>query len=658
MGLCLSKRALTLTEKEEVYIVEAEQEVRRNKKLIGIDEFCNNQIKKWHSEPLPLHVGLLGLSRSEKSSFIDTVIGFEDGRDNSTDASPTERTKLINDKKKKKNRAIYRYAENKNIIFWDLPDIKTLTCSSSSSLCCLVSCLISCCLPSRCCFPSNCCSKSPCAENFDAFVIFVKSRISDKEKKIAESVSKNLRKPFVFVCTLAEDDEKNVKKDKEATLKNIKTICFDFVKHLVMDESDIYVIDNKFVNKNQFEDIILKLMKRRKELFVNSLNYTIFVNTKDTKKIFQQAQKHGVDNILDFYSSDSIPLWTDTEINFAITGDSGTGKSSFINAVRGIKAYEKGAAPVGVTETTNKPTKYLHPEHKNIIFWDLPGIGTPGYPNLKEYTKKVGGLKKYDAFLIFYKTRFTQYDKELAEKVKKDLDKPFFFVRTNVDTELENAKDDEGPKFDEASVLKGMRTNCLENLIRLVHDEKDIFLIDNKATENYDFDRLVEAVREAMSGKKRENFDVSLSKLTHATIKMKGVFWKDHVPLVIVLFVIAVSNPEVFVELISMEVIRYHRVFGFYDQLKKSLVTSEEIDELCHKEEEHEKKIRRKIDEKIQKKKSEEIKEELMKDKSVEESPAKVKWAYDYLLNCMKNLEIEALKPYDAANKEGENSQT
>ena len=96
----------------------------------------------------------------------------------------------------------------------------------------------------------------------------------------------------------------------------------------------------------------------------------------------------------------------------------------------------------------------------------------------------------------------------------------------------------------------------------------------------------------------------------------------------IVLFVIAESNPEVFVELISMEVIRYHRVFGLYDQLKKFLMTSEEI------------------------------KEELMKDKSVEESPAKVKWAYDYLLNCIKNLEKEALKPYDAANKEGENSQT
>ena len=122
-------------------------------------------------------------------------------------------------------------------------------------------------------------------------------------------------------------------------LKSIEKICFDFVKDLVKDESDIYVIDKEDTTKKEIDrllrDIKSKLLKRRKDLFVNYLNYAIFVNTKDTKKIFQQAQKHGVDNILDFYSNDSIPLWTDTEINFAITGDSGTGKSSFINAVRG-----------------------------------------------------------------------------------------------------------------------------------------------------------------------------------------------------------------------------------------------------------------------------------------------------------------------------------
>ncbi|XP_046843679.1 interferon-inducible GTPase 1-like [Xenia sp. Carnegie-2017] len=363
-------------------------------------------------------------------------------------------------------------------------------------------------------------------------------------------------------------------------LKNIKTICFDFVKDLVMDESDIFVIDNKFMNKNLFEDIILKHIKRRKDLFVNNLNNAIFLNTKDTKKIFQQAQRHGVDNILDFYSSDSIPLWTDTEINFAITGDSGTGKSSFINAVRGIKAYEKGAAAVDVTEMTNKPTRYSHPKHEKIIFWDLPGIGTPTYPNYKEYCKKIGGLEKYDAFLIFCKTRFTQYDKELAEKVSKDLDKPFFFVRTNVDNELKNAEDDEGPKFNEASVMKRMRENCLKSLGDLIHDENDIFLIDNKFTEKYDFQRLKESIAEALPKEKQESFVASLEKLTHTIIRIKANILKAQLSKVIVLLMIAESEPEVFKNLILQEVIRYHRVFVQLGKKEEELLKNEHLKEI------------------------------------------------------------------------------
>ncbi|XP_046843727.1 uncharacterized protein LOC124437838 [Xenia sp. Carnegie-2017] len=504
-------------------------------------------------------------------------------------------------------------------------------------------------------------SKKP---RLDAFLIFVKSRITEKEKTTVKKISEKHGMPFVFILTHSDES-----KDNEASL--LDQLKRD-IEGLVKDEADIYEINKRDTANHKIkglcEDIISKLENNsflnkeyekefKKNSFLHSLNKAIYVNNKKTKKFFKQAKKQGVPHIHGLYNSHLIASWMNTEINLAITGDSGTGKSSFINAVRGIKAYEKGAAAVDVAETTKKATRYSHPKHKNIIFWDLPGIGTPKYPNYKEYCKKVGGLEKYDAFLIFCKTRFTHYDKELAEKISKVVEKPFFFVHTNVDTELKNAKDDEGPKFNEATVMKRMRENCMKNLEVLMHDEKDIFLIDNKVTEKYDFQRLKESIAEALPEEKQESFVASLDKSTHTTIRIKANFLRAHVQLVIVLFVIAESNPKDFVELISLEVIRYHRVFGLYDQLKKSLMTSEEIDELCHKEE-HEKKIRRKIDEKIQKKKSEEIKEELMKDKSVEESPAKVNWAYDYLLNCIKSLEKEALKPYDAANKQGENSQT
>ncbi|RXM91070.1 Interferon-inducible GTPase 5 [Acipenser ruthenus] len=54
------------------------------------------------------------------------------------------------------------------------------------------------------------------------------------------------------------------------------------------------------------------------------------------------------------------------ELNIAITGESGAGKSTFVNAFRGLKDEDEGAAPTGVVETTAKPTEYPHPKFPNI----------------------------------------------------------------------------------------------------------------------------------------------------------------------------------------------------------------------------------------------------------------------------------------------------
>ena len=87
--------------------------------------------------------------------------------------------------------------------------------------------------------------------------------------------------------------------------------------------------------------------------------------------------------------------------------------------------------------------------------------------------------------------------------------------------------------------------------------------------------------------------------------------------MVIVLFVIAESKPEDFVELIWKEVDRYHQNFGLQDHLKSKDQFREEI-------------------------------KKLMKENGVSESPAKVGWAYDYLTKCITTLEDEALKTYNA----------
>jgi hypothetical protein len=109
--------------------------------------------------------------------------------------------------------------------------------------------------------------------------------------------------------------------------------------------------------------------------------------------------------------------WRKIVVNIAVIGNSGVGKSSFINSFRGIRANCDGAAEVGVNETTEVPTKYVHPGNMNIALWDLPGVGSLKFP--KSTNLQDVGFDKYDYFLIISSTRFTENDLWLAKEVHK-----------------------------------------------------------------------------------------------------------------------------------------------------------------------------------------------------------------------------------------------
>ncbi|XP_052775806.1 T-cell-specific guanine nucleotide triphosphate-binding protein 2-like [Mya arenaria] len=95
--------------------------------------------------------------------------------------------------------------------------------------------------------------------------------------------------------------------------------------------------------------------------------------------------------------------WEKVQINIAVTGEPGTGKSSFINSIRGLEADDPGAAEVSLFETTMNLSGYPHPDNPNLRIWDLPYVGELTFTR-DNYLQKAA-LNCEDGFANFY-TRF------------------------------------------------------------------------------------------------------------------------------------------------------------------------------------------------------------------------------------------------------------
>ena len=131
-------------------------------------------------------------------------------------------------------------------------------------------------------------------------------------------------------------------------------------------------------------------------------------------------------------------------------------------------------AAVGVTETTTEQQPYVFPGNDKIKIWDLPGANTTKFP-ISKYAEEMN-FKDYQAFIILTKDRFYETDKEIAKQIK-ELSKPFFFARTQMDTTMRNEAEDRREKFNEEETKQKIRKNCREELD---DPEQEIYLISRK----------------------------------------------------------------------------------------------------------------------------------------------------------------------------------
>ena len=161
-----------------------------------------------------------------------------------------------------------------------------------------------------------------------------------------------------------------------------------------------------------------------------------------------------------------------------------------------IDVEDECAANVNIVEKEQEPIEYTYPSYSHVSFCDLPGYGTPKYPDFISYWETLE-LEKYDIFLIFLQHRVMEVDVKIIEKVKS-INKPFFLIRTKIDEDVECMLMQKKNLFKEEDLLLEIKNYLLKMTKHFSCTEEDIFLISNYDPYKWDFDHLIQAIMKMM----------------------------------------------------------------------------------------------------------------------------------------------------------------
>ena len=132
--------------------------------------------------------------------------------------------------------------------------------------------------------------------------------------------------------------------------------------------------------------------------------------------------------------------------HFAVAGAAGSGKSSLINAIRGLENKHTDAARVGVIETTDTIGRYSDPNLAHPFVWyDIPGAGTPKQPDWLYFNRQ--GLFVFDCVVVLSDSRFLETDIAILTNCRR-FQIPTFIVRSKADVHIRNLMYDDGYNSD------------------------------------------------------------------------------------------------------------------------------------------------------------------------------------------------------------------
>lgn len=259
--------------------------------------------------------------------------------------------------------------------------------------------------------------------------------------------------------------------------------------------------------------------------------------------------------------NNNLDAWKNTKVKVAVVGNSGTGKSTFINAALGLD--DENAAAVGIVETTMGIKEYTG-EIKNVVFFDLPGVGTPNFPR-ETYAEKVD-LERFDYIILIACDRFTENDIWLSKTIKEKGIK-FCFARTHLEEDIDNDQNSRPETHDRQKVIDGIRKDCTENLKDVA--PVDIYLIDSYACDQFDFDKLIKKLFQELKGMKAKILALSLTSATKEILDAKAMFLR--VRLISVGIRVTLEYKKETADSLAREILSdesnfYKRVFGIDDE--------------------------------------------------------------------------------------------
>ncbi|MCI9845625.1 GTPase [Flavobacterium pectinovorum] len=195
-------------------------------------------------------------------------------------------------------------------------------------------------------------------------------------------------------------------------------------------------------------------------------------------------------------------------VNIAISGQSGAGKSSLINAIIGRKVAE-----VGITETTLNIKKYVS---NGIHFSDLPGCGTEKFP-IKTYLENCN-LESFDAVIVVTANRFYENDVWLIKEMIR-IGRPVYVVRTKMDTSINDGMHDDN--LTEYEVFEKVKNDIKSNIGNI--DIKGIYLTSSREPLKMDLSKLLIDIQHNLSGIKKQRFIADVAPLNEQVLKEKSI---------------------------------------------------------------------------------------------------------------------------------------